>query len=237
MDEGYVLPPFQLEPPPAEDSYQGAFVLDAERGLHRAVAIVDFASLYPSVCIGWNLCYTTFVPPGAHLPDSVPCFSIDIDGVQHRFVTKDVHHGLLPKVMDHLLSYRKATKKLMKNHAKSDPMYAILDGRQNALKVSANSVYGFCGAHPFQHFQLHRPDTSDKYAYRALKTRPVPAYNLTVLSLTGISSTILSKCCIASFFILIISSSVAPMSLASFIFNLIYTEAIALLPISGLIIT
>lgn len=55
MDEGYVLPPDKEEDADTKEevSYQGAFVLDAERGLHPAVAICDFASLYPSVCIGW----------------------------------------------------------------------------------------------------------------------------------------------------------------------------------------
>jgi len=190
LDEGYVLPPKDQLPsyPTDGQGYQGAFVLDADRGVHPAVAINDFSSLYPSICIGWNLCYTTFVPEGVDVGDT-PVFTVDIDGTPHRFVTKEVHKGLLPSIMEHLLSYRKATKKEMKKYAKTDPMYAILDGRQNALKVSANSVYGFCGASvchnshslfilysAHQHFQLHRPDTMDRYALSPDTKAVAPAY-------------------------------------------------------------
>ena len=149
MDEGYALPPVPENLPPPEGSYQGAFVLDAERGVHPMVAICDFSSLYPSVCIGWNLCYTTLVPPGAEVPPDVETYTVEIEeGVSHTFVQASAHKGLLPTIMEHLLSFRKATKKEMKKYDKSHPMYAILDGRQNALKVSANSCYGFCGTPP-----------------------------------------------------------------------------------------
>lgn len=93
-----------------------------------------------------NLCYTTLVPEGAEVPDGVETYTVECEGQRFTFVQASAHKGLLPTIMEHLLSYRKATKKQMKQYAKDDPMYAILDGRQNALKVSANSCYGFCGA-------------------------------------------------------------------------------------------
>ena len=53
--------------------------------------------------------------------------------------------GILPQILDELLAARKRAKKDMK--AATDPMeYAVQNGRQLALKVSANSVYGFTGA-------------------------------------------------------------------------------------------
>ena len=48
---------------------------------------------------------------------------------------------------------RKNAKKLMKQE--KDPFkYAVYDGRQLALKVSANSVYGFTGAQAGPHPSL-----------------------------------------------------------------------------------
>lgn len=45
-----------------DDSFSGATVLDGKNGLHRDnVAILDFASLYPTIMISRNLCYSTFV--------------------------------------------------------------------------------------------------------------------------------------------------------------------------------
>lgn len=56
--------------------------------------------------------------------------------------------GVLPRVLNHLLSERKATKKQMKAAAKAGDMFlaSVLDGRQRALKVTANSIYGQTGS-------------------------------------------------------------------------------------------
>lgn len=61
------------------------------------------------------------------------------------FVKGSVCQGLLPQILRELLGARKAAKKDLKEA--TDPFVrAVLDGRQLALKVSANSVYGFTGA-------------------------------------------------------------------------------------------
>ena len=76
------------------------------------------------------------------------------------FVTKEKRKGLLPTVLEDLISARKRAKADLKKE--TDPFRrAVLDGRQLALKVhwllliyvkliltqiSANSVYGFTGA-------------------------------------------------------------------------------------------
>lgn len=53
--------------------------------------------------------------------------------------------GILPKILEELLSARKQAKKELAEA--TDPfMKAVLNGRQLALKISANSVYGFTGA-------------------------------------------------------------------------------------------
>lgn len=63
----------------------------------------------------------------------------------HYFVKSTVLKGLLPEILEHLLSARKKAKTELKNE--SDPFKKmVLDGRQLALKISANSVYGFTGA-------------------------------------------------------------------------------------------
>jgi DNA polymerase delta subunit 1 len=55
------------------------------------------------------------------------------------------HTGLLTNILEDLLSQRKIAKNDMKNT--NDPMKKmVFDGRQKALKTSANSVYGFTGA-------------------------------------------------------------------------------------------
>lgn len=73
----------------------------------------------------------------------------DVDYVQtpnnDLFVTASRRKGLLPTILDDLLSARKRAKADLKKE--TDPFKkAVLDGRQLALKISANSVYGFTGA-------------------------------------------------------------------------------------------
>jgi DNA polymerase delta subunit 1 len=44
------------------DKYQGAFVLDPKKGYYKVpIATLDFASLYPSIMMAHNLCYTTII--------------------------------------------------------------------------------------------------------------------------------------------------------------------------------
>ena len=104
-----------------------------------------------------NLCYTTYVEEGSPFDnlEGVEYYTLWIEDPtsekpprRMRFVQPRPGEpkALLPSIMEHLLSYRKATRKLQKGLEKTDPKYAILEGRQLALKVSANSVYGFCGA-------------------------------------------------------------------------------------------
>jgi len=61
------------------------------------------------------------------------------------FVKPHVRQGLLPDILKELLAARKRAKNELAKE--TDPLRrAVLDGRQLALKISANSVYGFTGA-------------------------------------------------------------------------------------------
>ncbi|XP_044469856.1 DNA polymerase delta catalytic subunit-like isoform X2 [Mangifera indica] len=61
------------------------------------------------------------------------------------FVKANLQKGILPEILEELLGARKRAKADLKEA--TDPFEkAVLDGRQLALKISANSVYGFTGA-------------------------------------------------------------------------------------------
>lgn len=143
--EGYVVPALKSEG--ADEQYEGATVIEPTKGYYDVpIATLDFASLYPSIMMAHNLCYTTLLDPSI-----VKTLNLtkDVDYVvtpnNDYFVTKNKRKGLLPTVLEDLLAARKRAKNDLKKE--KDPFKrAVLDGRQLALKVSANSVYGFTGA-------------------------------------------------------------------------------------------
>lgn len=136
---GYLIPDLQInsDSPP----FEGGFVMDPLKGFYEdPIAVLDFSSLYPSIMISKNLCYTTLLTRDQYS---------SIGGIQtptnNYFCSAETKEGLLPGVLKDLLKARKHTKGLLKST--SDPaLQKSLDGRQLALKICANSIYGFTGA-------------------------------------------------------------------------------------------
>ncbi|KAH9257815.1 hypothetical protein BASA81_003833 [Batrachochytrium salamandrivorans] len=124
--------------------YEGATVLEPKCAFYQTpIATLDFASLYPSIMRAHNLCYTTLLSPeeaakiGEEDKEKSPC--------GHWFVRPNVRKGLLPIILEELLNARSKAKKDMKK-ATDEFERDVMNGRQLALKISANSVYGFTGA-------------------------------------------------------------------------------------------
>ncbi|XP_068231528.1 DNA polymerase delta catalytic subunit [Palaemon carinicauda] len=130
-----------------EDEYEGATVIEPKRGYYSVpIATLDFSSLYPSIMMAHNLCYTTLLQ-GPHKAQEYNLSPEDYIKTpsNNYFVKANKRKGLLPEILESLLAARKKAKNDLKNE--TDPLKKkVLDGRQLALKISANSVYGFTGA-------------------------------------------------------------------------------------------
>jgi len=127
-----------------DSSFEGATVLEPKKGFYKdPIATLDFASLYPSIMQAHNLCYSTLLTHAQTKNLDESQYTKTPNG--HYFVNQTVRQGILPEILGELLSARKRAKKDMK--AATDPMTkSVMNGRQLALKISANSVYGFTGA-------------------------------------------------------------------------------------------
>ncbi|GAM19158.1 hypothetical protein SAMD00019534_023330 [Acytostelium subglobosum LB1] len=142
MIEDLILPTYRVSS--KGEKYKGAIVIDPIEGFYDTpISTLDFTSLYPSIMIAHNLCYSTLLTQDdvKQLPKSD--FTITPSG--DAFMLPSKKRGLLPRILEDLLSARKKAKEELK--VETDPFKkAVLDGRQLALKISANSVYGFTGA-------------------------------------------------------------------------------------------
>ncbi|XP_022132709.1 DNA polymerase delta catalytic subunit [Momordica charantia] len=129
-----------------QGTYEGATVLEARAGFYeKPIATLDFASLYPSIMMAYNLCYCTLVTPEDMRKLNLPPEHFNKTPSGEIFVKSNLQKGILPEILEELLTARKRAKADLKE-AKDPFEKAVLDGRQLALKISANSVYGFTGA-------------------------------------------------------------------------------------------
>ncbi|KFD71153.1 hypothetical protein M514_05004 [Trichuris suis] len=129
----------------AGEDFVGATVIEPAKGYYnKPIATLDFASLYPSIMMAHNLCYTTLISSESVRAALKPDQYVKTPS-GHYFVKQELCRGLLPEILDDLLKARKKVKEQIK--METDPFrLKVLDGRQLALKISANSVYGFTGA-------------------------------------------------------------------------------------------
>eukprot|EP00903_Cladosiphon_okamuranus_P017759 g16347.t1 len=128
--------------------YAGATVIEAQTGFHAddPVVCLDFASLYPSIMRWKNLCYTTYVTEDKYTGiDGVDYYPFETSpGHFETFASRPGKKAILSQIEEALGLERKATKREMKGE--KDPFrHSLLNSKQLAQKVTANSLYGFCG--------------------------------------------------------------------------------------------
>ena len=159
-DAGYLFPVLK-KPEEKSPSYEGAIVFDPEANVeYEALAVKDYASLYPSSIIHKNMSHETIIKSSTG--NKYDDLKVDSNGIlityfnasfkdhdntiQHRrFAKVGDELGVVPKTLRNLIAERNAVKKVMKS-CKDPFKYKILDGKQLALKITANSLYGALGA-------------------------------------------------------------------------------------------
>ncbi|GAV55008.1 hypothetical protein ZYGR_0AS03310 [Zygosaccharomyces rouxii] len=139
-------------------------VMEPESAFYKSpVVVLDFQSLYPSIMIAYNLCYSTMIGRVRDLdfknelgvtkfPFPKNAFSdleehtrITANGVV--YVKPSYRNSTLARMLEDLLNTRSMVKKTMSDvGSKNSALQKLLNRRQLALKLIANVTYGYTSA-------------------------------------------------------------------------------------------
>uniref|UniRef100_A0A9J2Q5X3 DNA polymerase n=1 Tax=Ascaris lumbricoides TaxID=6252 RepID=A0A9J2Q5X3_ASCLU len=147
--------------------------MEPESGYYRdPVIVLDFQSLYPSIVIAYNYCFSTCLGKVSRMDDATVMgfadsmelgglvYSLPVEDVASMvdngnvhvsptgsaFCKKSVRKGIMPIMLDEILNTRIMVKKAAKDYKDSRRLARILDARQMALKLIANVTYGYSAA-------------------------------------------------------------------------------------------
>ncbi|XP_043513562.1 DNA polymerase zeta catalytic subunit [Frieseomelitta varia] len=129
------------------------------------LVVLDFQSLYPSIIIAYNYCFSTCLGRVEHIGHYEPyefgttTLKIKKNTAQKllgkinfapcgvAFVKPEVQTGILPRMLTEILNTRLMIKKSMKLHGnKNQALQRILHSQQLGLKLIANVTYGYTAA-------------------------------------------------------------------------------------------
>lgn len=120
------------------ERFQGAYVMDPLcTGTLKNVHVGDFASLYPSIMITFNISPETKREEASPTTLKVPATGVYFDTAKQ---------GLLPMALETLLALRKEWSKKQASFPPGTPESKDAGRRSIAYKVAANAFYGVMGS-------------------------------------------------------------------------------------------
>ncbi len=141
-----------------EESIQGAFVYEPTPGLYKDIVVFDFRSLYPTIISAHNIG-----------PEGLKC-SCCADKAQAHVPSKEEYwfclreKKFLPAILEQLIMRRGEIKKEIKKAKQEGKEIALLEARSYALKVLANSFYGYLGFYAARWYSLESAASTTAYA-------------------------------------------------------------------------
>ena len=136
---------------------EGGYVHSLDPGLYEWVCVLDFKSMYPSIIIDRNLCFTTMSENGEiETPLGV------------KFRGPEQKKGLLPDLLVNLMSDRDSAKKLQAA-AQTENEEQYYRRVQEAIKILMNSVYGVFASYFYRFTNLDIGASITAYAREYVK--------------------------------------------------------------------
>jgi len=136
---------------------EGGYVHSIDPGLYEWVCVLDFKSMYPSIIIDRNLCFSTMSEDGEiETPLGV------------KFKSPKQKKGLLPELLVNLMADRDEAKKLQAA-AKTEDEENYYKRVQGAIKILMNSVYGVFASYFYRFTNLDIGASITAYAREYVK--------------------------------------------------------------------
>jgi DNA polymerase, archaea type len=143
-----------------EERIQGAFVKEPIPGLYDDLVVFDFRSLYPTIIISHNIG-----------PESFRCECCKEHKVPEReeywFCQKD--KKFIPTVLEEIILRRIDIKSVIKEAKEKGKGTSFLEARSYALKILANSFYGYLGFFGARWYCLECAASTTAYARNYIK--------------------------------------------------------------------
>ncbi|MBI2208923.1 ribonuclease H-like domain-containing protein [Candidatus Woesearchaeota archaeon] len=136
-------------------SLKGAFVFEPKPGLYDNIVVFDYRSLYPTIISSHNIGIGTM---------NCSCCGeeakkVPLEDENMWFCEK--RKGFIPTMIEDLITRRMRIKEIIKDQ--SEEKFAVLDARQNSLKLLANSFYGYLGFYAARWYSLECAQATTAY--------------------------------------------------------------------------
>jgi DNA polymerase elongation subunit (family B) len=169
------LPPGQYAANMAAAQFRGAFVMQPKvKGFARNVHVCDFASLYPSIILTWNMSFETVAEPVVDPNDARPQYLPRVEWKREEHIPEgcalapitDILFvqsvvGMLPESIESALKLRKYWTDKKAAAVPGTDEWKDADRRATAYKIFNNSFYGVAGA---QTSRFYRREVAESVA-------------------------------------------------------------------------
>src|SRR3989344_1351228 len=146
-----------------DESIQGGYVYQPTPGLYQDVVVFDFRSLYPTIITAHNISPEAF--------RCSCCSSNTVPGKQQYWFCRR-EKRFISSVLENLIIKRVEVKNLIKEakiSKKKDEDTKLLEARSYALKILANSFYGYLGFYGARWYCLECAASTTAYARNYIK--------------------------------------------------------------------
>lgn len=150
-DQGYRFPTVKIGRQP--EKYLGAYVMEPQcSGITKNVHVADFAGLYPSIIVTWNMSPETLVQGELHKKLTAEYSTTGKVPEGYSYVTltgcffRTDQEGILPHAVKEVMRLRKYWNKLKSSLPPGTAEWVAANRKATAYKIAANSFYGVVGS-------------------------------------------------------------------------------------------